>query len=84
MRSKPRSDVPHVVRAAPFSSSSPLRHIGESYRWTTTSPWCFDPVPIHSCSRSGRGSGPDSHVLTLALPDNALVVRFTSGSGKFL
>ena len=58
------------VRVTPFSSSSPLRHISESYRWKTVSPWCFDPVPIRSCSRSGRGSDLNSHVLTLALPDD--------------
>ena len=58
------------VRVTPFSSSSPLRHISESYCWKTVSPWCFDPVPIRSCSRSGRGSDLNTHVLTLALPDD--------------
>ena len=40
------------------------------HRRTTASPWYFDPVPIHSYSRSGRGFDLDSHVLTLTLLDD--------------
>ena len=58
------------VRAAPLSSSSPLHRISESRCRTTGSPWCFDPVSIHSYSRSGLGFDLGPYMLTLTLLDD--------------